>query len=317
MSNSVEGEITAVNAPVNIAYGYSKLGALTTANNNFVGNTTYRYTLHSDMFERIAVCNSRKDNYFYDPRGAGGTSHEVRVQDLFNTCTSEFPRLLRSFIYFEGRPIAVVHSERASGTDNQTDIATYWIHSDQLGTPILVTNVDGTERWRWENDPYGRTDPVEFTVSEQDVSPDEDSSSGSPPKYNTCCCSTCGVSGCNTSQTTCTAGCCAGSTSQGVVWTKTFTVSGANNLRLHFSQLSVEDGTTRTGKDYVKLKKASGSVISELTGNLGAHWGPWAGEGESTMVVDLLADNVQDTGTRAAWSSTSLSSPPAPTAASS
>jgi RHS repeat-associated protein len=161
----------------------------------------------------------------------------------------------------------------------------------------LVTQSNKTERWRWENDPFGRGDPVEYTVSGQDVSPDDDASSGTPLKYNTCCCGGggCGA-GCNQCQTSCSAGQCTGGGSQDVLWLKTYTVSGANNVRLHFSTFDVAAGTTRTGKDYVRLLKGSDgtTVVADLTGNLGDFWGPWAGVGESSIVMKLYGDNVQD-----------------------
>jgi hypothetical protein len=171
------------------------------------------------------------------------------------------------------------------------------VHADHLGTPVLVTQSDKTERWRWENDPFGRGDPVEYTVSGQDVSPDDDASSGTPLKYNTCCCGGggCGA-GCNQCQTSCSAGQCTGGGSQDVLWQKTYTVAGANNVRLHFSTFDVAAGTTRTGKDYVRLLKGSDgtTVVADLTGNLGDFWGPWAGVGESSIVMKLYGDNVQD-----------------------
>ncbi len=295
MSNSAEGEITEANTPTNLAYTWSTDGELTVANNDFLGDVHSRYTHFHDRYEKIAVCNERPTFYFYDPAGGGGTSHQLRVQDTFKSCSSEFPRYLRSYIYLEGRPIAAAYSTRSSGTDDQTEGETYWIHTDQLGTPILVTDDSGVELWRWENDPFGRNAPMDFTVSAQDVSPDDDPSTGGDKEdYNTCCCWPSCWTGCNTCETSCSAGSCTGGASQDVIWSKTYTVSGANNIRLHFDQFDVAAGTTRTGKDYVNLERADKSVIVQLTGDLSGHWSDWAGEGESSITVEFVADNVQD-----------------------
>ena len=117
---------------------------------------------------------------------------------------------------------------------------------------------------------------------------------GSGSEYNTCCCKpSCGT-GCNTCETSCSAGGCASGASQDVIWSKTYTVSGANNIRLHFERFDVAGGTSRTGKDYVNLKRENDSVIAQLTGYVGANWTGWAGEGQDSMKVEFVADNVQD-----------------------
>jgi RHS repeat-associated protein len=168
------------------------------------------------------------------------------------------------------------------------------LHTDHLGTPVVVTDSSRAEKWRWENDPFGRAPVVPFPVSSSDVNPDDDS--GNP--YKTCCCApSCGA-GCNQCTTGCSAGQCTGGSSQDVVWTKTYTIAGANNIRLHFNRFDVKAGSTRTGKDYLRLLKGDGStVIADLTGNLGAFWGPWAGDfltAETTIIIKLFADNVAD-----------------------
>lgn len=296
MSNDFKGDITDASQPDTLQYVWDEEGRLTRSNDNYLGSVIHDYAEPwGDRFQKTSVCNSRESYFYYTPIADEAVSHELKLIDLFDSCETEYPRILRSYIYLEGRPIAVAHSTRAYGASAQTEGDTFWVHTDQLGTPVLVTDDSGVERWRWENDPFGRNDPIEFTVTEQDVDPDDDTSSGSPPKYDTCCCNTCGDagSGCGLS-TSCSAGCCAGSTSQAVVWSQTYQVSGANNIRLHFSEFDVADGTTRTSKDYVELKLADSTVVATLTGPLGAHWSRWAGEGEDQIDVDLVADNTQD-----------------------
>ena len=297
MANWFDGSLSEVNNPSRVTFNYDKEVKVKLTNDNFLGNVSHFNSIFGDRHYKQSLCNARLTFYFYSPLGAGGTSHEMNLLDLFNTCASEYPRLYRTFVYAEGRPIAVIHSEVASGSTAQTDVATFWIHTDQIGTPILVTDSNATERWRWENDPFGQVDPVEYTVSGQDVNPDQDSSSGNPPKYNTCCCSGC-ATGCNTCTTGCSAGGCAGGASQDVVWSKSFAVTGANNIRLHFLEFDLHPGSTRTGSDYARLYKGAGNYesakIADFTGNLGPFWGPWAGVGSSSTTVKLIADNVAD-----------------------
>ena len=296
MSNDMKGDITSVNQPNYISFTWDYYGRLGKTNDNYQGDVTHSYAEPwGDRFKKVSVCNSRETHFYYSPMGSGAASYELKLIDLFDTCESEYPRNLRAYVYLEGRPIAVAHSTRASGSSAQTEGDTYWVHTDQIGTPVLVTDDAGTEVWRWENDPFGRKAPIEFEVKAQDVDPDDDTSSGSPPKYNTCCCNTCGDagSGCNNSTSSCSAGCCADNSSQDVVWSQTYQVSGANNIRLHFSAFDLEEGSTRTGKDYAELKLADSTVIATLTGALGAFWGPWAGEGEDQIDVELTADYSQ------------------------
>ncbi len=297
MSNDFRGGITQVNQPERVDHTFDLEGRLSTTNDNFLGNVSHYHTLFMDRFKKVATCNSRRTLYYYSPNSAGGTSHELNVLNSFNSCGSEYPRLLQSYIYLEGRPIAVAQSEIASGaSDAQSNDVTYYILNDQLGTPIMVTEADRDRRWQWENDPFGREKPIEYGISSADVNPDDDTTS----PYATCCCGTnCnGTSGdgdCGECTSACSAGQCGGG-SQAVVWTKTYTPAGATNVRVHFSSFNVTAGSTRTSKDYVTLYKGGGIIaISTLTGNLGSHWSPWSND--AGMVVKLTSDNLADQGT--------------------
>lgn len=135
----------------------------------------------------------------------------------------------------------------------------------------MATEDDRDRRWQWDNDPFGREKPVEYAITSSDVNPDDDTSS----PYKTCCCTGCGGT-CGTCTTGCSAGQCAGGASKAVVWSKTYTPVSATNVRVHFSAFNVTAGSTRTNKDYVTLYKSDGTtVVSTLTGDLGAHWSPW------------------------------------------
>lgn len=286
MSNDPKGNITQVNQPNQIDYTWNPDSQLNTTNDNFLGTVTHNYTAMGDRYNKVATCNSRKTHYHY----AGGSSGQLKLLNLWNSCANEYPRTLRSYVYLEGRPISVLHSTVASsGNDTQTEVASYWVHTDPAGTPVLVTNNVRTELWRWENDPFGRSDAIEYTVFNQDVNPDD--TSGNP--YKTCCCTGCGA-GCGQCTTGCSAGQCAAGASQAQVWTKTYTPGSANNVRLHFSAFNVKAGTTtRTGKDYLQYVASNGTtVLANLTGNLGEFWGPWSGG--ASVKLNFITDNIAD-----------------------
>jgi YD repeat-containing protein len=286
MSNDPKGNITEVNQPNKIGYAWNPDSQLSTTNDTFLGSTTHNYTAMGDRYSKEAICNSQMTFFHY----AGGSSGQLKLLNLWNSCSNEYPRTLRSYVYLEGRPISVLHSTVASsGNDTQTEVASYWVHTDQAGTPVLVTNNVRTELWRWENDPFGRSDAIEYTVFNQDVNPDD--TSGNP--YKTCCCTGCGA-GCGQCTTGCSAGQCTGGASQAQVWTKTYTPGSANNVRLHFSSFNVKPGTTtRTGKDYLQYVASDGTtVLANLTGNLGDFWGPWSGG--ASVKLNFITDNVAD-----------------------
>jgi RHS repeat-associated protein len=289
------GDIEELDQP-EVVYSFDSESRIVLANDTTLGQSAHQSTIFGDRFLRVAPCNDLETHFFYTPdAGGGGASHEVRWIDAFNTCEDEFPRLHDMFVHLEGRPIAILKSTQNSGGEAHAEVGTFWIHADHLGTPVLVTQSDKAERWRWENDPFGRSDPIEFQVQGEDVDPDDDPSYGDPLWYNTCCCDGCG-SGCNECQSACDSNACDNGEAQDVVWSQTYNVSGANNIRIHFSTFDVAAGSShRTEKDFVQLMRGSDNgVVAELTGDLGDFWSPWAGEGEDTILLDFWSDNEQD-----------------------
>ncbi|MCK6549106.1 hypothetical protein L6R52_24900, partial [Myxococcota bacterium] len=295
MSNGVRGEITQVNQPNNIQYSYNTEGRMYASNDNFLGTVVHSMAGYfGDRFRKTATCNSRQTYYYYAPTGPGGASPQLDVLDTYQSCVSNYPRHLRFFVYLEGRPLAVLHARRTSSANEVlTEDGTFWIHTDHLGTPILISDTNHIERWRWENDPFGLADPVEYTVASADVNPDD--TSGNP--YNTCCCAGC-AAGCGQCTTGCNAGQCSADASQAVVWTRTYAPNPGSgrtvkSVRVHFSTFDVEPGTSRTEKDYVRLFKSDGTTeVATYTGNLGSFWSAWSGD--SALVIKLVADNFAD-----------------------
>ncbi|VAW93725.1 Rhs family protein, partial [hydrothermal vent metagenome] len=59
-------------------------------------------------------------------------------------------------IYLGGQPLAVIQ-----------DGNVYYIHSDHLGTPRVISDQNQTAVWQWESDPFGATaanDDVDTTL---------------------------------------------------------------------------------------------------------------------------------------------------------
>ncbi len=260
MNRNFKGELTKVYAPDEVAFTYNEDGRVTETNDKHLGEVDHAYSYFGDRYMKISQCNVRTTRFFYRPDAEVGASPYVNLIDLYDDCESEYPRHHRAFIYLDGRPIAVAHADQASLGAALSDQGLFWMHTDHLGTPVLVTNSSRVERWRWENDPFGRAAPVEYTVSKQDVSPDEDSSGASDVS--------------------------------GLVWSEDFAPSGANAVRVHFADFDVNAGTTRTGKDYVQILNSSNVVVQTLTGDLGSFWGPWVSG--STAKVRLYGDAVAD-----------------------
>jgi RHS repeat-associated protein len=71
-------------------------------------------------------------------------------------------------------------------------------------------------------------------------------------------------------------------------------VTGANNIRLHFSAFDVHAGSSRTAADYVQLQGGS-TVVGNYTGAMGAFWAPWAGVGNNALTASLVSDNSTQT----------------------
>jgi RHS repeat-associated protein len=59
--------------------------------------------------------------------------------------SSGAPAIAYEYVWFNGHPVAQVD---AGG-------ATHWTFTDHLGTPILLTNSDGSTYWRAEYEPFG------------------------------------------------------------------------------------------------------------------------------------------------------------------
>jgi RHS repeat-associated protein len=142
-----------------------------TSDNN--GNITsiHGMTLAYDAYNRLtsAIVSSITTNYTYN-----GLGERVTKQTGSNTTHYLYsgPNLLaeyddtgdvkREYIYLQGQPVVML-DHAGSGID------IYWIHNDNLGRPLALTDSDGDVVWRLNNvDAFGNAASI-------DEDPDSDS----------------------------------------------------------------------------------------------------------------------------------------------
>jgi len=59
---------------------------------------------------------------------------------------------LTEYVFLNDVPIAVT----ATAALSIGEAAAYFLHTDQLNTPRIITNVDGAIVWQWDSDPFGK-----------------------------------------------------------------------------------------------------------------------------------------------------------------
>ena len=119
------GNVTADNLHT---YSYSDRGRLTSLDS---GSVTYSY---NGLGQRVSKNDGTLTLFVYD-----ATGQLIGEYDATGSPLSEH-------VYFSGAPIAL-----------QQGSATYYTHSDHLGSPRVITNSANTVVWRWESDPFGTT----------------------------------------------------------------------------------------------------------------------------------------------------------------
>jgi len=87
-----------------------------------------------------------------DPTANTGVAANARLSFVYTTdgrLLGEYTttgKLVREYVYVNGQPIAVI---KPSGI--------FYIHTDHLGTPRLVSDNSGRAVWSWESTPFGET----------------------------------------------------------------------------------------------------------------------------------------------------------------
>lgn len=126
-------------------YVYNQANRLAEVRQN--GNTvaTYRYNAEG---QRVAkTLGGRTSHFLYGPEG--------QLIGVYDAATGD---AREEILYFGSIPVATVRNG-----------VIYYIHTDHLGTPRLVSDQSQTVVWRWISDPFGKSTP--------DQNPDGDSTS--------------------------------------------------------------------------------------------------------------------------------------------
>jgi RHS repeat-associated protein len=119
-------------------FTYNNRGRMATATN--VGTTaTYTYNAFGQRVRRAT--SSATTVYLYDEAG-----------HLAGEYTST-GALIQETVWLGDIPVATLRPDGSGG------VLLYYVHTDHLNTPRLVTDVSNNIRWRWDSDPFGTTQP--------------------------------------------------------------------------------------------------------------------------------------------------------------
>ncbi|MBX3613591.1 MAG: DUF2235 domain-containing protein [Burkholderiaceae bacterium] len=87
--------------------------------------------------------------------GAAGDRGFVHQAGALVAETGADGRVLRQYLRWNGRLVAVLDHEPAPGGGRAGRSSLHWIHADHLGTPIAVTDERGRVAWRGDWDAFG------------------------------------------------------------------------------------------------------------------------------------------------------------------
>jgi RHS repeat-associated protein len=119
-------------------FTYNNRGRMQTASN---AGTTAAYTYNA-LGQRIRrTASSLTTLYVYDE--AGHLAGEYTAAGA----------LVQETVWLGDIPVATLRPSGAGGVD------LYYVHTDHLNTPSLVTDTANNIRWRWDSDPFGTTTP--------------------------------------------------------------------------------------------------------------------------------------------------------------
>ncbi len=138
-------------------YGHDQRG-----NVNSVNSGSGPVTVQHDALGRLTAYGPTQ--YQYDASGVRVRKGPAPFTDFYYSGAellaevgpySALPASMKEYVYFEGRPVAMVESTlNANGTTTDLDI--FYIHTDQLGAPVLMTDASRAVVWRAEYEPFGR-----------------------------------------------------------------------------------------------------------------------------------------------------------------
>ena len=116
-------------------YTYNQASRMTVVEQNTSTIATYAYNIEGQRV--VKVSTSGDEHYVYDKEG-----HLIGVYDPITGAPKQ------EIVYFGDRPVA---TPSIVGTEFN------YIHTDQLGTPRLVTDQNLITVWRWDSTPFGET----------------------------------------------------------------------------------------------------------------------------------------------------------------
>jgi RHS repeat-associated protein len=121
-------------------FTYNNRGRMATASN---AGTTATYT-YDALGQRIRRATSSVTTlYVYDEAG-----HLVGEYSAAGA-------LIQETVWLGDMPVATLRPNGSGGVD------VFYVHTDHLNTPRLVTDIANNIRWRWDSDPFGTTVPNE------------------------------------------------------------------------------------------------------------------------------------------------------------
>ena len=124
---------------------------------------TFSYN-HPGQLPNVSVSGTPQGFYVYDylfrlasrELPATSTTRHL-VRDLDGNVIAEYDAagtLLREYVWLDDRPIAVVAD---AGTLSPT---TYWVHTDHLERPVMMTNDTATVVWQAKCLPFGEPSSI-------------------------------------------------------------------------------------------------------------------------------------------------------------
>lgn len=114
-----------------ITFTYNNRGRMKSSTKNGV-TTNYTYNALGQFIKKSASAL-----YYYDDAG-----HILGVYSGSGALTEEI-------VWLGDIPLATLRPKAGGGVD------VYYIHSDHLNTPRLITDASNNARWRWDADPFG------------------------------------------------------------------------------------------------------------------------------------------------------------------
>lgn len=151
--DTVSNQLQSISGAVSITYAYNAMGALDSDGTN---QNTYADTERLDTVTNIST-SATVASYVYNGLGqrtgkttSAGTS--LFVYDEEGKLLGEYDgsgNLVQEHIWLADRPIGVVNSTTL-----------YYVQTDQLGVPRIVTDSSHATVWVWNSDPFGNATPT-------------------------------------------------------------------------------------------------------------------------------------------------------------